>query len=141
MIDEKPKRESSRTSVGKIILIVGISLFACIAFVVALVFFIFRVTQPVVDVGNAYFQAIQDGQMEDAYAMFAPSLQDEVAYDDFVATFGNETLESWSINQRSIENGTGSMTGSAIFDGQSYSYELYFHNIDGDWRIVGYQFN
>jgi len=141
MMEEKPKRDSSRSNLGKIFLLIGLGLFACIAFVVALVVFVFGVTQPVVDAGNAYFQAIQDGRMEDAYALFAPSLQDEVSYDDLVSTFGDASLESWSVNQRSIENGIGKMSGSVTVNEDSLSYDLYFREIDGAWRITGYQFN
>jgi len=73
--------------------------------------------------------------------LFAPSLQDAVSYDDFVSTFGNDSLKSWSVNERSIKNGDGKMSGSAIFDGQTYSYDLDFGNVDGQWRITAYQFN
>lgn len=141
MMDEKPKRDSSRTGVGKILLIIAVSLFACIAFAVAIVALVFGLTQSVVDTGNAYFQAIQDGQMQEAYAMLTPALQDEISYDDFVATFGNDTLESWFIYQRSIENGIGKMAGSTMANGERLRYELYFRKIDDEWRITGYRFD
>jgi hypothetical protein len=140
MIEEKPKRNSSRSGLMRLLIIIGGGLIACIVFVVVLVSFVFAVTQPVVDASNAYLQAIQDGQLEDAYAMFAPSLQDELAYDDFVAIFGDSALDSWTVNQRSIENGIGKMSGSLTVDDESLSYELYSREIDGEWRITGYRF-
>lgn len=120
----------------RIVILVGGGFLALIVFIVVLLSFVFGVTQPVVDAGNNYMQALKDGRTNDAYAMLAPEVQDAISQDNFFGAY----LESWTISQRSIRNGVGKMAGSAIIDGENYSYELYFREIDGEWRITSYQF-
>jgi len=71
--------------------------------------------------------------------MFTSSLQEEVSSETFNETFGGANLESWSFTSRSVENNQGSVSGTAVIDGETLNAAISLINNDG-WKINGYDF-
>lgn len=97
-------------------------------------------TQGVASTGDAFMTALQEQNLDDAYALFAPDLQSEVSYADFETTFGGVALSEWSFNSREVENNLGRVSGSATIDDNAFNVRLEFINTDEGWQILGYDF-
>lgn len=98
-------------------------------------------TQPVVDVSDAFLQALQENRLDDAYALLHPALQGEVSLSEFRDVFAESGLSEWSFSSRAIENGVGRVAGSAQFGAEHFSVQLELLHVDGEWRINAYDFS
>jgi hypothetical protein len=123
----------------RILLIIGGLVLACVVFAVAVFGLAFVATNGAATAADAFMTALQNGDTDSAYAMFAPSLQDEVSSETFNETFGAANLESWSFTNRAVENNLGSVSGTAVIDGETFNVTVNLANNDG-WKITGYDF-
>jgi len=118
---------------------------ACIGFVVLLGGGVLFLTQPVVDAGNAYMEAIKAGDYATAYDLSASNVQSEMGSVEGLQTFftsNNFFPESWSFNSRSIENNTGQLLGNAsLRGGIEVSLELSFIKEGDAWKVRGISFS
>ena len=138
-MEEKPKRTGiSRTRLIITVIVGAIVLGGLItAGVLAIVI---PLTQPVVDAGNAFLEALDAQDFDAAYAMMSPELQNEVGENGLAEHFTNADLSDWSYSQRSIRNGVGRLNGRVMWNGEATELTFFFTNIDGQWRLVSYDF-
>lgn len=116
----------------------------CIGAVVAFGGAILVATQPVVDAGDAFMTALQNEDYEAAYALCSPALQSEIGAVENLQTLleqGGVAPTSWSFSSRSIENNTGSVSGTATMeDGSTLDVALNFTKSGDDWLVEGFDF-
>lgn len=98
-------------------------------------------TQPIVDAGGVFFTALQDGRVDDAYAMFSADLAEEVSQSDFRGLFDGVEVSEYVVTNREISNNIGLLGGTVLIDGENYVYELRFISSDGKWLVDAYRFN
>jgi hypothetical protein len=115
----------------RILLIIGGLVLACAVFAVAVFGLAFVATNGAATAANDFMTALQSGDTDSAYAMFAPSLQDEVSSEAFNETFGAANVESWSFTNRSVDNNLGSVSGTAVIDGETFNAAVNLINNDG----------
>jgi hypothetical protein len=133
----RPKR---RWRPWHFIAIGGVVLVAFVAIVFTLVF---SLTRPVVDGADAFMGALKDGRYEQAYARAAPSLQQELGNAEGLgARVGPYRPREWSWSQRKLRNGIGQVSGRVTWQsGNTGTAELELHQLNDEWRVVGFRFN
>lgn len=136
---EKPKRTAmsrTRLIISIIVGIIGLGVLVAggiLAIVLPLV-------QPIVDAGNGFLETIAAQDFDAAYAMLSPELQAEVGENGLAEHFTNADLSEWSYSQRSIRNGVGRLNGRVLWNSEPTDFVLFFTNIDGQWRLMSYNF-
>lgn len=101
----------------------------------------FFLTQGVADAGEVFMTSVQESRTNDAYALFASALQDEVDAETFAGMFADlGDIESWSFTSRNVENNQGQLSGTAIIDGDTFNIELRFVNVDDNWLLIAFDF-
>jgi hypothetical protein len=123
----------------RILLIIGGLVLACVVFAVAVFGLAFVATNGAATAAEDFMKAVQAGDTASAYAMFTPALQADVSSGEFNETFGAANLESWSFTSRSVENNLGSVSGTAVINGETFNATVNLANNDG-WKINGYEF-
>ncbi len=121
--------------------IVAAAVIGAVVMVVAIFLLVTNLTQPLVDVGDQFMKAIQNHDMDTAYALFATELRDEVGQETFADIFAAAAVTNWSYASRVIRNGGGYLSGQATIDNQTYQFELRFIDRDGRWQLTAYNFN
>jgi hypothetical protein len=82
----------------------------------AVIFFVFRLTAPMVTEGEKFLNTVGSGSTGDAYAMASSTLRNGQSQDDFtraIQKLGLEGYESASWDTRSISNDRGLLEGTA----------------------------
>lgn len=143
--EQKPKRKANRNNRALIVILVAVIAGAllCAGAMVAFIGGIFTLTQPVVDVGDAFLQALQDARYGDAEALLVPDLFGQISEQGGLeTTFGNFTPSQWSFDSRQINNNTGGVEGSVTntVDGRTFYFNISLVYTNGSWRISGYSF-
>jgi hypothetical protein len=123
----------------RILLIIGGLVLACVVFAVAVFGLAFVATNGAATAAEDFMKAVQAGDTASAYAMFTPALQADVSSGEFNETLGAANLESWSFTSRSVDNNLGSVSGTAVIDGETLNATVNLANNDG-WKITGYDF-
>ena len=125
--------------------VIGLACVACIGFVVVVGGAVFFATQGIADASDEYLEAIKHGDYATAFELSAPNVQQELGSAEGMQQFVNETgffVESWNFNNRSVENNTGTLTGTVTLqNGVVVNTEMNFQKFDGDWRVTGLNFN
>ena len=114
------------------------------AVLIAVLFtFVFALTQPVVDRGDAFMSALRGGDYEQAYSLSTPELQRELgSAENLATTIGAYRPTDWSWSGRSIRNGIGQVEGSATYQsGTRGSAHLVFEKVGEEWRVAGFSLN
>ena len=132
----------------KLIIILGAVGFVCVA-CIAIIALIgggaFFLTKEVADASDVYLEAIKTGDYATAYDLSAPNVQEELGSVEGLETFfeqNNFAPESWNFNNRSVENDTGTLTGTVtLADGVVVDTEINMAKIDGDWFVTGIHFS
>jgi len=121
----------------------GLGCLGLIAFVAILFTFVFTVTRPVVDGADAFMGALRDGRYEQAYALAAPSLQQELGdAGKFAGGIGAYRPREWSWSQRSIRNGVGRVEGITTYaDGRRGTVLIRLDKVGDQWRVTAFQLN
>lgn len=114
-----------------------------VVFVAGVLTLVFSLTRPVVDGADAFMGALKDGHYEQAFARSAPSLQEELGdARGLTARIGPYRPQQWSWSERHLRNSIGYVSGSATWQGgNSGTAEIHLHQVDGEWRVVAFQFN
>jgi hypothetical protein len=108
--------------------IAALIVLAVALFVAVLWFSVSALTRPVVEAGDGFMGALEQGDFPRAYAMTAPDLQRELG----------SAERSWT--SRSIRNGTGRVSGPyTSLEGRPSRAELVMTRVDGAWRITGFR--
>jgi hypothetical protein len=94
--------------------------------------------QSVTDTGNAFMQALKDGDNSTSWNMLTQSVKDEIggetAWADFTAP---RNFDEWSFNSTNIENTTGVLEGEAKLDDETYIITLVMEANGDGWLISG----
>ena len=119
-----------------LMIVAGIALFVAALFLV-----VARLTQPVVDVGDSFMTALNEGDFPRAYALATPELQRELgSAQQLGASAEPERPAEWSWSSRSIRNSTGRVSGAYTrLDGAPRRAELVMRKVDGEWRITAFR--
>lgn len=114
-----------------------------IALIAAIFFFVFAVTRPVVDTGDAFMNAFKAGNHQAAYALATPSLQRELGSAGTLAKMTQDYRPSeWSWSQRQLKNGVGRVEGGVTFsDGRRGSARIVLEQANGQWLVSSFQLN
>ena len=131
--------KSLEVMMRRILLIIGGLVLACIVFAVAVFGLAFVATNGAATAADEFMTALQNGDIDSAYAMFSPALQEEVSSTAFNEIFGTAEVESWSFTSRSVENNQGSVSGTTTIGGEIYNVTLNLVN-DGGWKLIAYDF-
>ncbi|MDQ7035245.1 MAG: hypothetical protein Q9P01_10545 [Anaerolineae bacterium] len=128
----------------RIALIIGGLVAVCIVFFVVVLGVAWFATSGVATAADDFMTALQNDDMDAAYAMFTTALKDEVSPEQFNEMFANnvfvdDALDSWSFNNRSVENSTGEVSGTATVGDREFSVTLNFVNNDS-WKLIGFNF-
>jgi 2,4-dienoyl-CoA reductase-like NADH-dependent reductase (Old Yellow Enzyme family) len=96
--------------------------------------------------GRIFVQLMHVGRIDaTAYDLSAPNVQNELGSVEGLQRFfveNNFSPESWNFNNRSIENNTGTLTGTVtLADGVVVDTEINMIKIEGDWLVSGIFFN
>jgi hypothetical protein len=91
------------------------------------------------DAGDAYLQALKDGDFAAAYNLSAPTLQAQFGNPAGVqSNFAERAFfpEEWNIHDTSLEDDLGTLQASvSLTNGQRTGITLDLSKIEGDWRI------
>lgn len=94
--------------------------------------------QSVTDTGNAFMQALKDGDNTTSWNMLTQSVKDEIggeaAWADFAAP---RNFSEWTFNSTNIENTTGVLEGEAKLDGDTYKITLVMEANGDGWLVSG----
>lgn len=104
---------------------------------------VLSLTKPVVDGADAFMGALKGGHYEQAYARAAPSLQQEVGDANGLAMrVGPYVPREWGWSQRKLRNGIGNVSGGVTWQsGNTGTAEIELHQVNDEWRVVGFRFN
>lgn len=100
-------------------------------------------TQPVVDVGDQFMNALKNEDYNGAYALCAPSLQQELRNPQGLANLiRNARVQptQWSYASRNIANNQGQLDGSVTFvNNREGTLQLVLTQVGGTWKIAGFR--
>lgn len=118
-----------------IVLAVGVFIAAIAAFV----YLIFQMTSGVVETGDEFFAAAGSGNYEAAFALTSEDLQRETTVEglaEYIETNGFDTVAETSWSSRSINNDTGSLSGSLTTrSGGTIPVQMSLVKEGDEWRI------
>lgn len=100
-------------------------------------------TQPIVDVGDQFMNALKSEDYNRAYALCAPSLQQELRNAQGLANLiRNARVQpvQWSYSSRNINNDQGQLEGTVTFVGnREGTLQLVLTQVGGTWKIAGFR--
>lgn len=131
----------------KIVLIIGAVLvvlcLCCAGIGVLAVVLGMGTTQPIVDVGDQFMTALKNEDYARAYALCAPSLQQELRNAQGLANLiRNARVQpvQWSYSSRNINNDQGQLDGTVTFTGnREGTLQLVLTQVNGVWKIAGFR--
>ena len=130
----------------RILMIVGGLVLLCVLFFAFTFGVAWVATSGVADAGNAFMTALQNNDMDAAYALFTPALKEEVSTEQLNEMFASnvfegDSLDSWSFNSRNIENNIGQVSGTATVGARTFIVALAFiKSSEGEWLINAFDF-
>ena len=131
-----------------VVMVTGlIAVIACFILLVGggIFWFVFRVTQPLAEAGDAFMTRLQAGEYRAAYEMMSPALQADIGSAEdlqgILNTAGGRP-ESWQWNSRRISNRTGYLEGNVTFAGGTRGRVwLTCLQEEGVWRVEDFSFS
>jgi hypothetical protein len=116
----------------------------CVGFVVVLGGGVYLLTKPVADAGDGFMNALKDGDYVGAHAMMTDALKDDVGgVEDLQVMFVKlgAAPESWSYSNRSIDNNTGTLSGTVtLANAKKMDLELSLIKEGDTWKIKAFNF-
>lgn len=99
--------------------------------------FVFGMTAPIVEVGDAYFNAWQAGDTNAAYGLLHPDLQALTSPEDLGANWGDVRPVKWTYTTRTFENNDGTLKGTMTDEnGDKWSFEMSLLKEGDTWLIT-----
>ncbi len=98
----------------------------------------FGLTQPAVDAGNEFMQALKDENYEFAFDLCAPNIQEELGSAEGLQEFiesADRQPEKWKFTSRSMENDMADLSGPATFRFGEATLTLQLTRIDDSWKV------
>jgi hypothetical protein len=95
-------------------------------------------TQPAVDTGNEFMQALKDENYELAFDLCAPNIQEELGSAEGLQEFieiADRQPEKWKFSSRSVENDVADLSGPATFRFGEATLTLQLTKIDDSWKV------
>lgn len=128
-----------------IIIIGAVVAVLCLCGIVGTVLFggaIFGATQPAADKAEEFLVNIRDGRYGVAYELMSPGLQNQfpngAAMGQRIEQVGVKP-QTWSFNNRSVNNNTAEISGSVTFaNGNRGTVEIELVNQGGTWFVDGF---
>lgn len=98
---------------------------------------------PVSEAADAFMGALRDGNGAQAFALAAPSLQQELgSAEQMAASIGAYRPSTWSWSSRSVRNSDGRLSGSVTFQGgRTGTAEMTLVHDGSGWRVTGIRMN
>lgn len=100
-------------------------------------------TQPIADVGDQFMTALKNEDYARAYALCAPSLQQELRNAQGLANLiRNSRVQpvQWSYSSRNVNNDQGQLDGTVTFTGnREGTLQLVLTQVNGVWKIAGFR--
>ena len=143
---EETKVKNKPSMLTRILMIVGGLVLLCVLFFAVTFGIAWVATSGVADAGNAFMTALQNNDMDAAYAMFTPALKEEVSPEQFSEMFAanvfeGDSLESWSFNSRNVNNNVGDVSGTATVGARTFIVALAFiKSTEGEWLLNAFDF-
>ncbi|HYD13428.1 MAG TPA: DUF4864 domain-containing protein [Allosphingosinicella sp.] len=140
MTDLSSTRPRRRFGLRKILLLV---LGGLVIFGVGLFLILRAALGPVSEAADAFMSALRDGNEAQAFALAAPSLQQELgSAERMAASVGAYRPSSWSWSSRSVRNSDGRLSGSVTFQGgRTGTAEMSLVHDGEGWRVTGIRMN
>jgi hypothetical protein len=100
---------------------------------------VFTATQPVVDAGDAYMSALRDGNYNTAFNLSSQALKQEVGdAQGLQNALSAKQPQSWTFTSRNINNGQGSLSGTASYkDGSNGTVNIALVKEGNNWVVDG----
>jgi hypothetical protein len=118
----------------------GIGFFLLLGLVAAIVFFVFRLSAPMVAEGEKFLNAVGSGSTEVAYGMASATLRSGQTQEDFsrnIKSFGLDGYQSASWSNRNINNDRGVLEGTAhTKSGGSVPLTMEMIKESGTWKVL-----
>lgn len=95
-------------------------------------------TQPAVDAGNAFMQALKDENYEQAFDLCASNIQEELGSAEGLQEFieiADRQPEEWKFTSRNVENDVADLSGPATFRFGKATLTLQLTKIDDAWKV------
>ncbi len=91
------------------------------------------------DTTHAFFQKINEGDIDGAYAMTTASFQELESPEEFARLASDLKSTDVTLNNRQIENQSATMSGSIMLSGTEYPLTVSLLKIGDDWLIHNFQ--
>ena len=95
-------------------------------------------TQPAVDAGNEFMQALKDEDYEKAYDLCAPNIQEELGsvegLQDFIESAERQP-EEWKFSSREVNNDVADLSGPATFRFGEATLTLQLTKLGDNWKV------
>lgn len=99
-------------------------------------YFVYSATKPPADATHAFFDKINAGDLDTAYANSSGGFRATVSREDFTAAFAGLKITDVTLSQRNIENNTATVSGTATVEGQGVMALSVDLIQEGDvWRV------
>lgn len=127
-----------------ILIIVGVVALFCVCAIVGVVLFggaIFATTQPAVDVGDQFMNALKGGNYDAAFATFHPALQQKVGNAQGLKRLiesGKAQPTKWSFTSRNVNNDTASLEGTVSMTGGDGALSIELLKVNDGWKITAF---
>lgn len=88
--------------------------------------------------GTEFITFLDKGNMEEAYAMFSPELQEVIPFEEFKNQFSfTSSVKKISWYSRKVENKLATISGKLVFDNDAEFYtKVVFLKRDNQWKIL-----
>jgi len=130
-----------------ILIIVGVGALLCVCAIVGVVLFggaIFATTQPAVDVGDKFMQALKDENYDAAFATFHPALQQKVGNAQGLKRLienGKAHPTKWGFSSRNVNNDSASLEGTVSMTGGEGVLSIELLKTADSWKITSFNLN
>jgi hypothetical protein len=88
--------------------------------------------------GDAFMQALKDGDNAASWSMLAQNIKDEMGSEAAWADFTSvRNFDDWSFSSNSIENGSAKLDGEATLGTDTYLITLNMESSGDSWLVSG----
>ena len=131
-----------------VLMILGAALVACACCVVVIAVALalgFGLTEPAATAVESFMTALKNGDYAQAYALCAPSLQQEVGTPrglQVAITNAKAQPKQWTFTSRNVSGDEGQLDGTATFaSGREGTVRIVVQKVGNEWKVSGYNWN